>query len=77
MKEAFEESKQHFQIEVILQSPDLSNDWWITVDSSAYAFEDTQEQEDDNNNLRLVAFFSKTLQGTRTKRPDGSYDKTG
>ena len=77
MKEAFEESRQRFQIEVILQSPDLSKDWWITVDSSAYAFEDTLEQEDDNCNLRPVAFFSKELQGTRTKRPDGSYDETG
>ena len=77
MKEAFEELKQRFQKEVILQFPDLSKDWWITVDSSTFAFGGTLEQEDANGNLRPVAFFSKKLQGTRTKRPDGSYHKTG
>ena len=73
----FEELKQQFQKGVILQFPDLSKDWWITVDSSTSAFEGTLEQEDANGNLRPVAFFSKKLQGTRTKRPDGSYHKTG
>ena len=77
MKEAFEELKQRFQKEVILRFPDLSKEWWITVDSSTYAFGGTLEQEDDNGNLRPVAFFSKTLPGTRTKRPDGSYPKAG
>ena len=77
MKEAFEELKQRFQQEVILQFPDVSKDWWITVDSSTFAFGGTLEQEDANGNLRPVAFFSKKLQGTRTKRPDGSYHKTG
>ena len=77
MKEAFEELKQRFQKEVILQFPDLSKDWWITVDFSTFAFGGTLEQEDANGNLRPVAFFSKKLQGTRTKQPDGSYHKTG
>ena len=72
MKQAFEELKQRFQKEVILQFPDLSKDSWITVDSSTYAFWGTLEQEDANGNLRPVALFSKQLQGTRTKRPDGS-----
>ena len=77
MKEAFEDLKQRFQKEVILQFPGLSKDWWITVDSSTFAFGGTLGQEDANGNLRPVAFFSKTLQGTRTKQPDGSYHKTG
>ena len=77
MKEAFEELKQRFQKEVILQFPDLSKDWWITVDSSTFTFGGTLEQEDANGNLRPVAFFSKQLQRTRTKWPDGSYHKTG
>ena len=77
MKEAFEELKQRFQKKLILQFPDLSKDWWIPVDSSTYAFGGTLEQEDDNSNLRPVVFWSKTLQGTRNKRPDGSYHKTG
>ena len=38
MKEAFEELKQRFQEEVILQIPDLSKDCWITVQSGTYAF---------------------------------------
>ena len=38
MKEAFEELKQRFQKEVILQFPDLSKDWGIIVDSSTFAF---------------------------------------
>ena len=61
MREAFEELKQRFQKEVILQFPNVSKDWWITVDSSTYAFGGTLEQEDDNRNLRPVAFFSKAL----------------
>ena len=77
MKEAFEELNQRFQKEVILQFPDLSKDPWTTVESSTYAFGGTLEQDDANGNLRPVAFFSKVLQSTRTKRPDGSYHKTG
>ena len=77
MKEAFEELKQRFQKQVILKFSDLSKDWWITVDSSTYTFGGTLEQEDATGNLRPVAFFSKELQGTRTKRPDGFYHKTG
>ena len=61
MKEAVEELKQRFQKEVILQFPDLTRDWWITVDSSTYAFGSTREQEDANGNLRPVAFFSKKV----------------
>ena len=72
MKEAFEELKQRFQKEVILKFPDLSKECWITVYSSTCAFGGTLEQEDANGNLRPVAFFSKRLQGTRTKRPDRS-----
>ena len=77
MKIAFEELKDGFQKGVILQFLDLSKDWWITVDSSAYAFGGTLEQEDSKSNLRPVALCSKKLQGTRTKRLDGSYHKTG
>ena len=77
MKEALEELQQPFQKEVILQLPDLSKDWWITVDSSTYASGVTLEQEDDNSNLRPVAFFSKRLQGTSTKWPHRSCHKTG
>ena len=77
LKEAFEELKQRFQKEVILQFSDLSKDWWITVDSGTYTFGGALEQGDANGNLRAVAFFSKRLQGTRTKRPNGSYHKTG
>ena len=62
---------------MILQFADLSKDWWITVDSSTYALGGTLEQQDDNDNLRPVAFFSRTLQDTRTRTPDGSYHKTG
>ena len=69
--------KQHFPKEVRNQLPDLGKDCGITVDSSAYAFRGTLEQEDDNGNQRLVALFSKALQGTGTQRPDGSYHKTG
>ena len=77
MKEVFEELKQRFQKEVILSFHDLSKDWWITVDSSTFAFRGRLEQEDAHGTLSPIAFFSKTLQGTRTKRPDGSYHKTG
>ena len=59
MKEAFEEFKQRLQREVIFLFPDLSKDCWITVDSSTYALGGTREQEDDNGNLRQVAFFCK------------------
>ena len=44
MKEAFEELKQRFQKEVIIHFPDVSKDWWITVDFSTYAFGGTLEQ---------------------------------
>ena len=77
MKGSFEELKPRFQRAMILQFPDLSKDPWITVDYSTYALGGTLEQEEDNGNLRPVAFFCKTLQGTRTKRPDWAYHKTG
>ena len=32
MKEAFENLKKRLQNEVILKFPDLSKDWWVTVD---------------------------------------------
>ena len=76
-KEVFQELKQRFHKGVILQFPDLSKEWWITVDSTTYALWGTLEQEDDNRNLRPLASFSKTLPGIRTERPDGSYHKTG
>ena len=38
IEEAFEKLKQCLQKEVVLQFPDLSKDWWITVDSSTLTF---------------------------------------
>ena len=67
-KEAFEELKQRFQKEVIIQFPDLSKEWWITVDSSTYAFGGTLEQEDAKCNLRPVAFFFKKVTGHQDQK---------
>ena len=52
--------------DVILQFPDLTKDWYISVDSSNFAFGGVLEQAVPTGKLRPVHFFSKNLQGTVT-----------
>ena len=76
MQQSFEDLKRKFCKEVVLQFPDLSKDWYISVDASNFAFGGVLEQADSEGTLRPVAFFSKKLQGTVTEK-NGRVHKTG
>ena len=63
MHQAFEAMKQGMQEEVVLDIANPHKPYVIRMYASKYAVGAVLEQEDDQGNLRPVAFFSRKLQG--------------
>lgn len=65
--EAFQKLKQEFSTTILLSHPDVYKPYYLQTDSSGVGIAGVLYQYDNDNNMRILSFCSRSLRGSELK----------